>query len=119
MGGGGIMASPVRIVVTIALATGAWSLTPAWAADPGSGRSPSAFDSLLAAPAMKTDLLERAVLDRNPTLAAAAATAAEAAARADLAGRLMSPTIEGMVAPRALGNEDLPAPGYQIGLSQS
>lgn len=116
------MASPVRLVVSVALAATASLIppfAPAWAADPAPGQSPTAFDSLLSAPAMPPDLLDRAVLARNPTLAAAAATAAEAAARADLAGRLMSPTIDGMVAPRALGNEDIAAPGYQIGLSQS
>src|SRR5262245_11297299 len=81
--------------------------------------APSSFDSLLAAAAIKPGLLERAVIERNPTLAAAAATVAEARARADAAGSLMSPTLDGMVAPRAIGNEDIVAPGYQVGLSQS
>lgn len=91
-----------------------WSLSAASAAP-----ATSSFDSLLAAAAMKPDLLERAVLERNPTLAAAAAAVDEAQARADAAGSLMSPMLDGMVAPRAIGNEDVVAPGYQIELSQT
>jgi outer membrane protein, heavy metal efflux system len=121
------MASPVRRIARIAaLLAAGWVILPVAPsqsrAAPAPGDSPgrpAAYDSLLAAPAMKPDLLERAVLERNPTLAAAAAAAAEASARADAAGRSMSPRVEGMVAPRAIGNEDLVAPGYQVGLSQS
>jgi outer membrane protein TolC len=121
------MALPVRRIARIAASLAAsWvllaSVAPQVSAAPASAdapQRPTAYDSLLAAPAMRPDLLERAVLERNPTLAAAAAAAAEAAARADATGRFSSLMIEGMVAPRAIGNEDIVAPGYQVGLSQS
>jgi outer membrane protein, heavy metal efflux system len=116
------MASPVRRLFRVALLAAAWILgsvaSRSSAAPPAEAR-PAAFDSLLAAPAMRLDLLERAVLERNPTLAAAVAAVAEADARADAAGSVASPMLEGMVAPRALGNRDVAAPGYQVGLSQS
>jgi len=116
------MAAPVLRIACVALAaTAGWLALPAPALAAGSGTTPgpAAFDTLLVAPAMRPDLLERAALQRNPTLAAAAATAAEAAARADATGRFMSPMLDGMVAPRAIGNEEVAAPGYQVGLSQS
>jgi hypothetical protein len=85
------MASPVRRIARIAAALAAsWVLlvtvAPLGSATPASADAPerpTAYDSLLAAPAMRPDLLERAVLERNPTLAAAVAAAAEASARAD------------------------------------
>src|ERR1044071_991597 len=102
------MASQVRRPLWLAAAVAAigtlWSFSAASAAP-----AASSFDSLLAGAAMKPDLLERAVLERNPTLAAAAAAVDEARARADAAGSLMSPMLDGMVAPRALGNEDVVA----------
>jgi outer membrane protein, heavy metal efflux system len=121
------MASPVRRMARIAAALAAsWALLvtvapvdSAMSASANAPERPTAYDSLLAAPAMRPDLLERAVLERNPTLAAAVAASAEASARADATGRFTSPMLEGMVAPRAIGNEDLVAPGYQVGLSQS
>lgn len=78
----------------------------------------SPYDSLVVAPALGPEQLERAVLERNPTLAAARAAFREASARADRAGALMNPMVEVMVAPRALGNAMLEAPGYIVGLSQ-
>ncbi|HEX5032007.1 MAG TPA: TolC family protein, partial [Candidatus Eisenbacteria bacterium] len=118
------MASPVFRIACVAFATAGWLVlpgrsAPAWAAGSGTAAGPAPFDTLLVAPAMRLDLLERAALQRNPTLAAAAAAAAEAAARADATGRFMSPVLEGMVAPQAIGNGDVGVPGYQIGLSQS
>jgi outer membrane protein TolC len=121
------MASPVcRIARIAAVLAVSWVLlatvAPHGSAAPASADAPerpTAYDSLLASPAMRPDLLERAVLERNPTLAAAAAAAVEAAAHADATGRFSSLMIEGMIAPRAIGNEDIVAPGYQVGLSQS
>jgi outer membrane protein, heavy metal efflux system len=120
------MASPVRHIACIAVvsalagallasAGGAQAATPP---APPPAAAPTAYDSLLAAPAITPDLLERAALARNPTLAAASAAAAEAKARADGAGRFMNPMIEAMAAPQAIGNEDIAAPGYEVGLEQ-
>ncbi len=122
------MASPVRHIACIAVASAlagallhasagrAQAATPA---APPPATAPTSYDSLLAAPAITPELLERAALARNPTLAAASAAAAEARAKADGAGRFMDPMIEVMAAPRAIGNEDIAAPGYEVGLSQN
>ncbi|HEU4941570.1 MAG TPA: TolC family protein, partial [Candidatus Eisenbacteria bacterium] len=87
-------------------------------AQPPPAGGASAFDSLLAAPALLPGLLERAVASRNPSLAAARAAFDESRARADRMGALMNPMVDVMVAPRALGNEMMDAPGYVVGFSQ-
>ena len=95
------------------------SIARAQSAPPGAATRASSLDSLLAAPAMSPDQLERAVLERNPSLAAAAAALREADARADRAGALMNPMLDVMVAPRALGNDEIMAPGYVVDFRQS
>jgi outer membrane protein TolC len=114
------MSSRARSIAWIAvlvIAGGSFPTGVAFAGNATTAR-PTSLDSLLAAPAVVPDLLERAVLERNPTLAAAKAAAAEAKARADAAGSFMNPMLEVMAAPRAIGNEDIAAPGYAVGLSQ-
>jgi outer membrane protein TolC len=86
-------------------------------ADRPGGSGPSALDTLLLDPALRLDLLERAVMERNPSLAAGRAAFEESKARAGRVGALMNPMIEGMVAPRALGNEQIEAPGYVVDFS--
>jgi cobalt-zinc-cadmium efflux system outer membrane protein len=90
----------------------------ALAQNTAAGGGASAFDSLLVAPVLAPGLLERAVTARNPTLAAARAAFDESRARADRTGALMNPMVDVMVAPRALGNEMMDAPGYVVGFSQ-
>ncbi|HET9250668.1 MAG TPA: TolC family protein, partial [Candidatus Eisenbacteria bacterium] len=109
-----------RLALALALATGAASSAAAQEASAGaSGARASSLDSLLAAPAMTPDLLERAVLQRNPSLAAMAAARREAEARADRAGALMNPMVDVMVAPRVLGNDEFMAPGYVVDFRQN
>ena len=109
-------------IVPLAIACGwLWQGTvgaaPAAANEPAPGAQPSALDTLLSAPVLDPNLLERAVLERNPSLAAARAGFRESSARADRTGALMNPMVEGMVAPRALGNEEIAAPGYIVDFS--
>ena len=87
--------------------------------EPAPGARPSALDSLLSAPTLDPDLLERAVLERNPSFAAARAAFRESSARADRTGALMNPMLSGMVAPRALGNDEIAAPGYLVDFSMN
>ncbi len=72
----------------------------------------SAPDSVL-----DLDWVERTVLERNPTLAAAHETWHAARERAASAGSLEDPELEFMVAPRTLGN-DAVDPAYRVGLTQ-
>jgi len=106
------MSSRARSIAWIAVLVTAGGSFPTGVASAGDATTarPTSLDSLLAAPAVVPDLLERAVLERNPTLAAAKAAAAEAKARADAAGSFMNPMLEVMAAPRAIGNEDIAAP---------
>ena len=114
----------LALALTAAAPSRAWAQTPqARTQSPppvsGAPARPTALDSLLAVPTMPPDLLERAVLERNPSLAAVAAARREAEARADRAGALMRPMVDVMVAPRALGNDEIVAPGYLVDLRQS
>lgn len=116
------MMPTVRRHVAIAVWALAWSchwpgIATAAPADQSPGGRPSALDSLLSAPALDPDLLERAVLASNPSYAAAKAAFRESGARADRTGVLMNPMVGGMVAPRALGNDMIEAPGYIVDFS--
>jgi outer membrane protein TolC len=79
--------------------------------------SSAALDSMFAAPSLDLPSLERAVLRRNPTLAAMRSAAAAMEARADLAGAWDSPRVEGMVAPQSLGSSTVD-PGWSVELTQ-
>jgi cobalt-zinc-cadmium efflux system outer membrane protein len=103
-------------VAAPAAGLGATANDPASSAS-GSPSSPSVLDSLLSATPLDLALLERAVIERNPSLAAMRAAWVESAARADRAGGLDDPMADVQVAPRALGS-DLQGPGYMVGLSQ-
>ena len=116
------MVSIVRRLFLMATPALAWAwlglgIAGAASAQPEGGGAPSALDSLLGAPALRLELLERAVLERNPSYAAARAAHRESGARADRTGSLVNPMIEGMVAPRVLGSESFQAPGYTIDFS--
>jgi outer membrane protein TolC len=95
----------------VVLATAAACAVPvrAAASDP--------LDSLRAAPALDLPLLTRAVLSRNASLGALRAARAVSEARADRAGALASPMLEGMAAPRSFGS-DAVEPAWAISLSQ-
>lgn len=75
------------------------------------------LDSLLATTTLDLPLLERAVVARNPTLAAMRAAQREMSARADAAGSLDDPSLEFMAAPGSFGQSSVDA-AYSIGLSQ-
>ena len=77
----------------------------------------SAFDSLLAAPSLDLRLLERAVLERNPSVGAMRAAWRGAEAAADQAGGLDDPMLELMAAPRSWSRSSVD-PAYAVGLSQ-
>lgn len=61
--------------------------------------------------------LEKHVLERNPSLAAARAAWDEARAAARQAGALEDPMLDGMVAPRSLSSEAVD-PAYRVGVMQ-
>ncbi|HYM81298.1 MAG TPA: TolC family protein [Candidatus Limnocylindria bacterium] len=108
------------LAVLMACATVAEAAPPAADRPPGSIPPPPprrivAID--LGDSTLDLERLERAVLERNPTLAAARAAVDEARARADRAGALEPPMLDAMVAPRSLGSDNVDA-GYRIGLTQ-
>ena len=75
------------------------------------------LDSLWTASTLDLSLLERAVIARNPSLAAGKAAWREMKARADAAGALDDPMLDLMAAPGSFGKRDVEA-AYSIGLSQ-
>ena len=75
------------------------------------------LDSLWTASTLDLSLLERAVMARNPSLAAGKAAWREMEARADAAGALDDPMLDFMAAPGSFGKTDVAA-AYSIGLSQ-
>jgi cobalt-zinc-cadmium efflux system outer membrane protein len=77
----------------------------------------AALDSLFAAPTLDIGLLERAMIARNPTLAARRAAWSALDARADEEGGADDPMLEGMVAPTSLGSKTVD-PGYRVEISQ-
>lgn len=101
----------------------AWLTAPAgaWAADrpqPSDNAAASVLDSLLSATALDLPLLERAVVARNPTLAAMRAAEREMSARADAAGSWDDPMLEAMAAPGSFGRSDVDE-AYSVALSQN
>ncbi len=101
----------------------AWLTLPAasWAEDrPPSGGDASAvlLDSLLTTNPLDLPLLERAVVARNPTLAAMRAAEREMSARADAAGSLEDPRVGLMAAPESFGKSTVEE-AYSIALSQN
>jgi outer membrane protein, heavy metal efflux system len=113
----GRLARPATLGLALALGIA----TPVAAQAPATSPSsrPSALDSLLAGSIMSPEQLERAVLERNPTLAAASAAVREASERADRAGALLNPMVDVLVAPGAVGDDGIMAPGYMIDFRQS
>lgn len=97
-----------------------WAPVPAPAQTAASGEPAGAAGSLgeiFATPALELDDLERAVLRRNPSLAAMRSAWTAMEARADLAGAWDDPRIEAMVAPRSWGKE-MVDPGWSVEVSQ-
>ncbi len=76
-----------------------------------------ALDSLLAAPALDLRQLERAVLERNPTLGAMRAAWKGAEAAADQAGSLEDPMLDVMTAPQSWSSRSVDA-AYMASVSQ-
>jgi len=76
-----------------------------------------ALDSLLVAPALDLGLLERAVLERNPSLGAMRAAWRGAEAAADQAGGLEDPTLEFLTAPQSWSSSSVD-PAFMATLSQ-
>jgi outer membrane protein TolC len=82
---------------------------PAHAAD--------ALDSLLALPALDLERLDRAVLERNPSLDAMRSAWRASEARADQAGGLEDPLIEASTAPQSWSSDRVD-PGYMVMIRQ-
>lgn len=85
---------------------------------PEDGKASSvALDSLLRAPSLDLRLLERSVLERNPTLGAMRAAWRGAQAGADQAGALEDPMLEFMTAPQSWSSSAVD-PAYMASVSQ-
>src|SRR5690349_13295438 len=75
---------------------------------PSPPAAPSALlDSISTSTSLDLGQLGRAVVARNPSLAAMHAAWAEMDAKADVAGSLANPMVEGLVAPSSLGKENV------------
>ncbi len=83
---------------------------------PSLGRAET-LDSLLARPTLDPSLFERAVLERNPSLAAMRAAWQAADASADRAGGWDDPMVEVMTAPPSWSSSSVD-PAYMVSLSQ-
>ena len=97
----------------LALAVAAAVAAPA----PARAAASDPLDSLHAATVLDVGLLTRAALARNASLDALRAAHRASVARADRAGSLMDPMLDGMLAPRSLGS-DAVEPAWGIELSQ-
>ncbi len=89
-------------------------------AEPASGvpaLRTQALDSFLSADTLDLSLLERAVLDTNPTLGAMREAWEGAEAAADHAGGLEDPMLEILTAPRSWSSSSVD-PAYMVSLSQ-
>src|SRR5689334_10776463 len=84
---------------------------------PAAAQAP-VLDSLLASPTLDLRLLERAVLERNPSLGATRLAWRGAEAAADQAGGLDDPTIEVMTAPPSWSSASAD-PAYSATISQT
>ncbi len=74
-------------------------------------------DSLPSDSTLSLAWVERTAISRNPSLSAMREAWREADARAEQAGALEDPMLEGMVAPQSLGSGSVD-PAYRIGLTQ-
>jgi outer membrane protein, heavy metal efflux system len=79
---------------------------------------PPALDSLLERPSLDLRLLERAVLERNPSLEAMRSAWRASEASADQAGALDDPMLEATTAPRTIGSNRFDT-AYMVMLRQS
>jgi outer membrane protein, heavy metal efflux system len=86
-------------------------------AGPGTASSPGAVDTLISASTLDLGLLERAVLERNPSLGAMRSAWHAAQAAADQAGALDDPMVDLSSAPRTWRGGDVER-AYMIGVSQ-
>lgn len=87
-------------------------------AQAGAATAPSGtLDSLLARPALDLPLLQRAILERNPSLEAMRSAWRASEARADQAGKLDDPMVEATTAPQSWNSSDVD-PGYMVMLRQ-
>src|SRR2546425_462203 len=78
---------------------------------------PATQDSLPADSTLSLAWVERMALARNPSLAAMREAWREVRARADQAGALEDPMLDGMLAPRSLGSRSVD-PAYRLGITQ-
>ncbi len=74
-------------------------------------------DSLPSDSTLNLAWVERTALARNPSLSAMREAWREVEARADQAGALEDPMLDGMLAPRSLGSGSVD-PAYRVGLTQ-
>ena len=74
-------------------------------------------DSLPPDSTLSLTWVERTALARNPSLAAMREAWREAGARAEQAGALEDPMLDGMLAPRSFGSSSVDA-GYRVGITQ-
>ncbi|HEV8128496.1 MAG TPA: TolC family protein [Candidatus Eisenbacteria bacterium] len=101
------------------LPSAAFAHTQARGAGPAFAASAdSTLDSLYAASTLEIGRLERAVIARNPTLAARHAAWDAMEARAGVRGGWDDPMIEGTVAPGSLGSSTVDA-AYRVEISQT
>jgi cobalt-zinc-cadmium efflux system outer membrane protein len=75
-------------------------------------------DSLPPDSSLSIAWVERTALARNPSLAAVREAWREAGARAEQAGTLEDPVLDGMVAPQSLSSGSVD-PAYRVGITQS
>jgi len=92
-------------------------LSPASARAARDAEQAAVVDSLFAGSTLDLSALERAVMVRNPSLAAMRSAWQAMEARADRAGAWDDPRLTGMVAPRSLGSSDVD-PGYSVEITQ-
>ncbi|TMQ61438.1 MAG: TolC family protein [Candidatus Eisenbacteria bacterium] len=100
-----------RLAQSLVLLLGLTSAAFARAADVASP------DSLPSDSTLSLAWVEQTALARNPSLSAMREAWREAGARADQAGALEDPMLEGMLAPRSLGSGSVD-PAYRVGLTQ-
>jgi outer membrane protein, heavy metal efflux system len=105
------LAAPAAVILILAAAV------PARAQVPPEHRHDRAAVFAPADSVLDLESLVRAVLERNPSYAAAAAAVREADARADRAGALDDPMLELGVAPRSLGSSNVDA-GWRASITQ-
>ena len=84
---------------------------------PADTRSSTAPQAAFAGNALELGWVERTALERNPSLAAMREAWREAGARAEQAGALEDPMLDGMLAPQSLGSRTVD-PAYRVGITQ-